>query len=90
MSDQTNPILRYFKIVRPQLWEEPIYQRVAFVLHHAITRSERTDWDELTDALAEMIPEDREFWYRVQASWNVQFAEAMAHMLAEPAPEEKK
>ncbi len=37
-------------------------------------------WDDLTDALAEWVPEQREFWLRVQATWNTQVIEAMTAM----------
>lgn len=79
-----NPVLRYFSIIRPQLWEAPEWERVAFVLHYAmVQRRKGEDWDVVTDALAELIPENREFWLRVQATWNTQFLEAFTAMFEE-------
>lgn len=74
----SNRILRYFAVIRPRLFEAPAFEKVAFLLQFAINEGKVfSGWEELTDALAEMIPEQREFWLRVQATWNLQFLEAM-------------
>jgi hypothetical protein len=81
-----NPILKHFAVLRPQLWQSPEWERVAFILANSITKSSMNNkptWDELTDALAEIVPEQREFWLRVQATWNTQFIEAMTFMFKE-------
>lgn len=89
-----NPILQYFLIIRPQLWDAPEWEKVAFLLHYAmVQRRKDEDWNVVTDALAELIPENREFWLRVQATWNAQFLEASTAMfeereLAQPADAE--
>lgn len=75
-----NPVIRYFQIVRPQLWEAPDYEKVAFLFHHGMCEGSKS-WEDITDALAELIPEQRDFWLRVQATWNSQFIHAMAAML---------
>ena len=75
-----NPVLRYFAIVRPQLWEAPDFEKVAYVLSHVTRKGFHEDWQDITDALAELVPEQREFWLRVQATWNTQFVEAMTAM----------
>jgi hypothetical protein len=77
---ETNSIIRYFKTVRPELWNESEAQRAAFVLHHSLVHSTTPDLNEVTDALAELIPEQREFWLNVQATWNSHFLEAMTAM----------
>ena len=77
MSDEQNEIIRYFKIVRPQLWDEPDFQRVAFLLHHISVQRETIDWDVICDAFIDLLPEQKEFWLRVNATWNTQFIEAM-------------
>lgn len=76
-----NKVLRYFSIVRPQIWDAPEHEKVAFLLSHGLSNGGGvSQWIDLTDALAELIPENREFWLRVQATWNTQFTEAMAAM----------
>ena len=85
MAEEANGVLRYFKIVRPQLWDAPPHEKAAFVLAHAIQGSGK--WEETTDALAELIPEQREFWLRVQATWNAHFIEAMTAMFTEESDE---
>lgn len=75
-----NLVLRYFEIVRPQLWDAPDYEKVAFVMHHGIAEGKTAKWDDVTDALAELIPAQREFWLRVQATWNAQFMAGMTNM----------
>ena len=79
-----NPILRYFAIVRPELWDAPDFEKVAFVLSHVTQKGNHEDWQDITDALAELVPEQREFWLRVQATWNTQFTEAMTAMFEKP------
>ena len=78
-----NPVLRYFAIVRPQVWEAPDHEKVAFLMHHGFAEG-ITKWDVVTDALAELIPEQREFWLRVQATWNAQFLAGMTAMFEKP------
>lgn len=80
-----NPVLRYFTIVRPQLWDAPDFERVAYVLSHVTRKGNHEDWTDITDALAELVPEQREFWLRVQATWNTQFTEKMAAMIEKPS-----
>jgi len=87
-----NPILKFFSGVRPQLWDAPDFERVAFVLHHAAYTKltpyiEKPTWDQLTDALAEIVPEQREVWLRVQATHNDHFMRAMTFMFQEHAKE---
>lgn len=79
-----NPVLRYFAIVRPQLWDAPDFERVAYVLSHVTRKGHDEGWTDITDALAELVPEQREFWLRVQATWNTQFTAAMVAMFDEP------
>jgi len=74
-----NPVLRHFAILRPQLWDAPDFEKAAFLLHHGMAGG-LTKWDDVTDALAELIPEQREFWLRVQATWNAQFLAAVTWM----------
>jgi len=80
-----NPVLRYFAIVRPQLWEAQDFEKVAYVLSHVTRKGFDGDWQDITDALAELVPEQREFWLRVQATWNTQFIAAMSAMLENPS-----
>jgi len=75
-----NPVLRYFTIVRPQLWKAPDFEKVAFVLNHVTRKGVHENWNDITDALAELVPEQREFWLRVQATWNTQFMSGMSAM----------
>ena len=73
-----NRVLRYFWAIRPQLWDAPDFEKTAFVLQFAINEGKaQSGWEEITDALAEIMPNKREFWLRVQATWNIQFIEAM-------------
>ena len=85
-----NPILKYFAIARPRLWDENVedFTRVAFILSHALKQQGgHAEWDNVTDALAELIPEQKDFWLRVQATWNTQFEEAMTAMFLEVSDE---
>lgn len=75
-------------MIRPQLWDAPDFERVAFILHHAACTNlqpyvKKSSWDELTDALAEIVPEQREFWLRVQATHNEHFMKSMTFMFQE-------
>jgi hypothetical protein len=84
----SNPILKWFAAIRPQLWDAPDFERVAFVLHHAAFTNltpyfNKPTWDELTDALAEIAPEQKESWLRVQATHNDHFMKAMTFMFQE-------
>lgn len=79
-----NAIVDYFNLVRPKLKQAPEHERVAFILQHVIYMQKgKYDWDEVTDALAEFVPEQREFWFRVQATWNTHFIESMTHFMNE-------
>ena len=84
MYEGDNPVLRYFAIVRPQVWDAPDFEKVAFILHHAIAEGKTANWDDVTDALAELIPEQHEFWLRVQATWNLQFLSGLTNMFEKP------
>ena len=55
---------------------------MAHVLYYAMTHSE-ADWDDVTDALAELLPKKREFWLRVQATSNIHLLEAMTALFEE-------
>lgn len=78
-----NSVLRYFAIVRPEVWEAPDFEKVSFLMHHGMSEGTKT-WDDVTDALAELIPEQREFWLRVQATWNTQFLAGLRNMFENP------
>ena len=81
-----NPILRWYAILRPQLWEAPDFEKVAFVLRDACCRKstggERIEVEDVCDALAELMPEQREFWLRVEATERTQFIEGMTAMFS--------
>ena len=79
---EENKVLRYFDAIRPTLRDESPLLITALVLHHGFERG-ITSWDDVTDALAELIPEQREHWLRVQATFNDHFLEAMTHMFQE-------
>ena len=79
MYDGNNPILKYFSWVRPQIWDAPDYEKAAFLIAHGMSKGS-VAWSDMTDALAELIPEQREFWLRAQATWDTQFVDAMTAM----------
>jgi hypothetical protein len=84
-----NPVVKYVNSMRPALKDLPDFERVSAILHFSCFTSldpyiKKPTWDELTDALAELVPEQREFWLRVQATHNDRFMKAMAFMLTQP------
>jgi hypothetical protein len=84
-----NPVIKYVNSMRPQLRDLPDFERVSAILHFSCFTNlepfiKKPTWDELTDAMAELVPEQREFWLRVQATQNERFLKAMAFILTHP------
>jgi hypothetical protein len=88
-----NPVIKYVNSMRPTLKDLPDFERVSAILHFSCFTNlepyiKKPTWDELTDALAELVPEQREFWLRVQATQNERFLKAMTYILSQPLEDE--
>lgn len=84
-----NPVLNYILQFRPNLLDERDFERVAAVLQYM--RFHHGEWtpETVTDALAELLPDQREFWLRVGATANIRLVEGMTYMFQdkdEPTP----
>src|SRR3990172_8773825 len=79
---QQNPIVKWFRILRPQLWDAPDFEKVAAVISYAchLPMSKIVRVEEVCEALADLLPEQREFWLRVDATHNIRFVESMTAM----------
>lgn len=90
-EENINPILKYQRLIRPNLHSEPAFARLAFVLRYACVRpaSRMVHVSEVCDALVELIPEQRELWLRADATDNEYFLKGMtAFFETEPTKED--
>lgn len=80
-----NPILKWFAAIRPQLWDAPEFEQLSFILSHAVSRpmGEMVHVSQVCDAMAELCPDNREFWLRVDATHIDHLVKAMTAMFTE-------
>lgn len=100
-KDSPNPVIRWFSRIKPALWERSDFEKVAYVMrfladHVPRKRGKGFERDpfeccvgQCCDALADMIPEQREFWLRVGATEHITFVEGMTYMFEEYNEEQK-
>lgn len=83
-----NQLLRLLSSCDPNLWTLPEWERASRVLYYALYND--VGWNDITDALAELCHEQREFWYRVQATANTSFWNTIGSLSVDaPAPTEE-
>jgi hypothetical protein len=73
-------VAEYVKALHPGIMDKPDFERVAIVF--AAVRYEKfwAVYEEVMEALAEFLPEQKEFWLRVLATVNIRFVEGMTAM----------
>ena len=77
-----NQILRWFSTLRPQLFDAPEFERFGHLMRYVSQRpmDKFISTVEIFEALVTLIPEQREFWLRAEATEHAQFYEALTAM----------